>query len=53
MLLESTSINELIDIAKEYKEYDTIIYDSGYYGYNYDNKVYFMEIHEKDNKKRN
>lgn len=53
MLLESKSINELIEIAKEYKEYDTIIYDSGYYGYNYTNKTYFMEIHEKDNKKRN
>ena len=47
MLLESTSINELIDIAKDYKEYNTIIYDSAYYGYNYGKTVYFMEIHEK------
>lgn len=48
MILESTSINELIDIAKDYKEYNTIIYDSRYYGYDYgDLIVYFMEIHEK------
>lgn len=57
MLLESTSINELIDIAKDYKEYDTIIYDSAYYGYKYDEIVYFMEIHKKGEikkyKKRN
>ena len=52
MLLESTSINELIDIAKDYKDYDTIIYDSAYYGYKYDEIVYFMEIHKKY-KKRN
>ena len=48
MLLESTSINELIDIAKDYKKYDTIIYDSVYYGYKYDEIVYFMEIHRLD-----
>ena len=47
MLLESESINELINLAKNYKEYDTIIYDSYYYGYEYDKTVYFMEIHEK------
>lgn len=51
MLLESTSINELIDIAKTYKEYDTIIYDSSYYGYKYDKTVYFMEIHENGKNK--
>ena len=49
MLFESKSINELIDLAKDYKEYNTIIYDSGYHGYNYDNIIYFMEIHEKEN----
>ena len=49
MLFESESINELIDLAKDYKEYDTIIYDSDYYGYYYDKTVYFMEIHEKRN----
>lgn len=48
MLLESISINELIDIAKEYKEYNTYIYDSLDYGYiNYGHKIYFLEIHEK------
>lgn len=50
MLLESTSINKLIDIAKDYKEYNTVIYDSRYYGYGYDygdRIVYFMEIHKK------
>lgn len=50
MLLEDRSINKLIDIAKDYKEYDTIIYDSSYYGYDYDETVYFMEIHQKENK---
>ena len=48
MLLESESINELIDIAKDYKEYNTVIYDSRSYGYDYGDKVvYFTEIHEK------
>lgn len=48
MLLESTSINELIDIAKDYKEYNTYIYDSLDYGYiNYGRAIYFLEIHEK------
>lgn len=48
MLLDSTSINELIDIAKEYKEYDTVIYDSRYYGYDYGSlTIYFLEIHPK------
>lgn len=48
MLLESTSINELIDIAKGYKEYNTVIYDSSAYGYDYGAlTIYFMEIHQK------
>lgn len=48
MLLESTSINELIDIAKDYQEYNTVIYDSSAYGYDYGAiTVYFMEIHQK------
>lgn len=51
MLIDSTSINELIDIAKDYKEYDTVIYDSAYYGYDYGAlKVYFLEIHKKNYK---
>lgn len=51
MLLESESINYLIDIAKDYKEYDTYIYDSKSYGYDYGDKtIYFLEIHTKENK---
>ena len=46
MLFESESINELIDIAKKYKEYNTIIYDSAYYGYIYNKTVYFLEIYK-------
>ena len=49
MLFESESINELIDLSKKYEEYDTIIYDSYYYGYDYDKTIYFMEIHKKRN----
>lgn len=49
MLLESTSINELIDIAKDYKEYNTVIYDSSACGYDYGAlTVYFLEIHQKE-----
>lgn len=48
MLLESTSVNELIYIAKDYQEYNTVIYDSSAYGYDYgDVAVYFLEIHER------
>lgn len=51
MLLESTSINELIYLAKDYKEYDTVIYDSKAYGYDYGAlTVYFMKIHKNEKK---